>query len=71
MWQARWQRQGILYEGGMFSTSDEAVAKRTTMEAALEEIQVEGPHVTEYQLAQLWEFNPVRCAACAAECATA
>ena len=71
MWQARWQRQGSFYEGGMFPTSDEAVAKRTAMEAAMDKVKVVGPHVTEYQLAQLWKINPVRCAACAAECATA
>ena len=54
-----------------FKTIDAARLKRTTMEIALRAAGVQGPRVTEHQLAELWKHNPVRCAACAAECVTA
>ena len=69
-YQCRFRRQGACYEGGSFDTSDEACFKRTTMLKALDAVGV-GSCVTEDQLAQLWEIDPVRHAACAAECATA
>ena len=69
-YQCRFKRQGACYEGGSFDTSDEACFKRDTMLKALDAVGV-GSCVTEDQLAQLWEIDPVRHAACAAECATA
>ena len=70
-YQCRFKRQGACYEGGSFDTSDEARLKRTAMLEALDAVGVVGSCVTEDQLAQLWKIDPVRRAACAAECATA